>query len=234
VSAEEKLKALIEILKIVAWPAIVVWLIWYLRDEVKRAATRITKLGLTGAEFAPPPPEQVPSAPQTGVSAIPSGSQPVAQTAGGNRLQQFIANIRAFMSGEALDPAVQAVRADLPDKLGNNQTDQLEGLIYTVASLNVQLAHERTYNTIFGSQIQLLTQMVPAMGASPQMARETYEQAKSTHPEFYRTYSFGDWIGFLLGSGLCAVAQNGNYVLTPYGRAFLKYIVDRRLPPKYF
>ena len=37
-----------------AWPAVVVWLVWYLRDEVKGAAKRITALGYTGAQFADP------------------------------------------------------------------------------------------------------------------------------------------------------------------------------------
>jgi hypothetical protein len=231
VSAEEKLKALTEVLKIVAWPAIVVWLIWYLRDEVKRAGGRLVELGLSGARFAPPP-DQTPSAPQQGVPAIPSGSQPVAQPSGGSRLQQFIASVRVFLSDEVLEPVVQAVRADVPNKLGNNQTDQLEGLIYAVASVNIQVAHERTYNAIFGSQIQALTQMVPATGAPVQAIRSTYQQARSSYPEAYRAYTFEQWIGFLVNSGLCAVGQGGNYVLTPLGRGFLKYLVDMQRPPK--
>lgn len=232
-SAEEKFKAFTEILKVVTWPAILVWLVWYLRDAIKRAVGRITEVGLSGAKFAPPP-DQIPSAPQQGVSATPSGSQPAAPIEGGSRLQQFIANVRAFISDEVLDPAVQSVRADLPNKLGSNQADQLEGLIYTTASLNVQVAHERNYNAIFGSQIQLLTQMVPALGIPAQVARNVYAQAKSSYPEFYRTYTFDEWIGFLQQSGLCVVGQGGNYILTPFGRGFLKYIVDRRLPPKVF
>jgi hypothetical protein len=35
-------------------------------------------------------------------------------------------------------------------------------------------------------------------------------------------------MGFLTQSGLVAL-QDGNYILTPFGRGFLKYIVDRRL-----
>src|SRR5262245_45071922 len=43
-SLDEIVKALLELLKIAAWPALIAWLVWYLRDEVKRAATRITEL----------------------------------------------------------------------------------------------------------------------------------------------------------------------------------------------
>lgn len=83
-SAEEKVKAFIEVLKIVAWPAIVGWIIWYLRDEIKRAGSRIIELGPAGARFAPPP-EQVPTQPTTGVSAA---VQPASTLTTGRRLPQ--------------------------------------------------------------------------------------------------------------------------------------------------
>jgi hypothetical protein len=44
-SLAEWVEALTEILQIIAWPAIVAWLVWYLRDEVKRAAARSSSLG---------------------------------------------------------------------------------------------------------------------------------------------------------------------------------------------
>jgi hypothetical protein len=46
-TTDERIKALVEILKIVAWPAVVVWLFWCFRDAVNRAFTRITEIGLT-------------------------------------------------------------------------------------------------------------------------------------------------------------------------------------------
>jgi hypothetical protein len=52
-TTDERIKAFVEILKIVAWPVVVVWLFWCFRDAVNRAFTRITEIGLTGAKFAP-------------------------------------------------------------------------------------------------------------------------------------------------------------------------------------
>jgi hypothetical protein len=66
-------------------------------------------------------------------------------------------------------------------------------------------------------------------GVPQDVARQTYEAAKSTYPEVYRHFPFEHWIGFLQNGGLITVAPSGNYVLTPYGRGFLKYILDRRL-----
>jgi hypothetical protein len=163
-SLAEWVEALTEILKILAWPAIVVWLVWYLRDEVKRAAGRIIELGLTGAKFAVPPPEQTPAPPKEGVLPT-SGPQPETQPEGSNRVQQYIANIRGALS-DGLDWAVQGIRADL-QRFSSNPAEQIETLVYTVASLNLQIAHERNYSAIYGSQLRLLAQMTPPSAFRP-------------------------------------------------------------------
>ena len=65
-------------------------------------------------------------------------------------------------------------------------------------------------------------------GASVELAQKIYDEAKSAFPEIYRNITFEQWITFLVASGLCTVGD-AKYVLTPYGRGFLKYIVDRQL-----
>jgi hypothetical protein len=137
-----------------------------------------------------------------------------------------VEEIKAFISPDQLNPSVEAVRRDL-SKIGSSG-DQIDTLVYVVASQNVQLAHERAYTAIFGSQLQLLAQMNTDFGVPQSVARQIYETAKVAYPQVYPNYPFEDWIGFLL-RGLITVAPNGNYVLTAYGRGLLRYIVDRHL-----
>jgi hypothetical protein len=184
---------------------------------------------LSGFEFAPPTPEQIPSPPKEGVSPTSSIPQQTAQSPGGGP-QTFIAGIRGYLSEEQVEPAAQRVRSELSNAFGQNPADQVEGLVYVVASLNIQLSHERHYNLIYGSQLRLMEQMIGG-SVSTEFARRIYEEAKSAFPEVYRNYTFKQWIEFLVRSGLCAVGEDGHYVLTPYGRGFLRYIVDRRLSP---
>jgi len=232
-SLDEKVEAFLEFLKIAAWPALIAWLVWYLRDEVKRAATRITELGLTGAKFAPPT-EQVATLPPKGVSAAaPSAQSPSEGIAPASpqpgSVQQFIDRIKRFISVDQLDPSVQAVRNDLTTIIGTDPKAQVEALTYNVASLNIQLAYERSYRAIFGSQLQLMQLMNVDIGVPPNVAKGIYDRAKTTYPEVYRSYTFEQWIGFLQGTGLISIAPNGNYVLTAYGRGLLKYILDMHL-----
>lgn len=135
-------------LNIVNWPVavvlIVVVLVWCLRDELKRVVNRTIKAGLSGFEFAPPP-EQLPSPPKEGVAVTSSTVRP----SGRDRLHEFIAGLRGFLA-EQLEPAAQRVRSELDQTFGTNPSDQIEGLVYTVASLNVQLSHERLFYLIYG------------------------------------------------------------------------------------
>ena len=70
---EKIVQDLIDILKIVAWPALVIWIAWFLKDEVKRAALRLIEIGPSGAKFAPP--AQQTATPTEGVPARPDSSQ---------------------------------------------------------------------------------------------------------------------------------------------------------------
>jgi hypothetical protein len=139
-----------------------------------------------------------------------------------------------MVSEDQLAGPVKIIRDDLTKDVGPDPKNQVEALTYLSAGLNVQLTHERNYNAIFGSQLQLLEQMNPAIGVPPSVPRQIYDAAKAAFPEMYRDYTFDQWIAFLQNGGLITVGGHslstlGNYVLTPYGRGFLKYIVDRRL-----
>lgn len=215
--------AFIKILAIVVWPVVIVWIAWYLRDEIKRVANRTVEAGLSGFKFAPPASEQLPSPPKEGVAETSSSLQPT----GRGRVHEFIAGVKGWLSGQ-LEPAAQRVRSELDQTFGTNPSDQVEGLVYVVASLNVQLSYERNFNAIYGSQLRLMEQMIGG-GVSTDVARKFYEEAKAMFPDIYRSNTFEQWITFLVGSGLVTVGH-ANYVLTQYGRGFLKYIVDRQLP----
>jgi hypothetical protein len=105
-SLDEIVKSILEFLKIAAWPLLIVWLAWYFRDEVKRATTRITELGLTGAKFAPPT-EQIATPPPEGVSAAAPSAQPPSEGIASaspkpGSVQQFIDRIKTVISADQL------------------------------------------------------------------------------------------------------------------------------------
>jgi hypothetical protein len=222
------LSATLDLIKALTWPTVVVWAVWYWRDELKAAAKRVTEIGLTGAKFAPPE-KQVPSPASSLTAASIDKEEAAADGAPKPDVKAFIARLESFISRDQLEPNAQSLRKELSSIAGSNSSEQIEALLYFAASLSTQLSHEKNYNAIFGSQLNLLAQANPAGGVIPSMAKGLYDQAKAHYPEVYAAYGFDQWIGFLVKSGLLQLGQNGNWILTNYGRGFLKYVLDRQL-----
>jgi hypothetical protein len=195
---------------------------------MKSAARRVTEIGLSGAKCGPS--EQIVTRISSGiVAATSTGKQPSVEMTKQPSLAAWISEIKGIVSEDQLEPAVESTRTELIALAGSNPAEQIQALLYLAASVNIQLAHERNYNAIFGSQLSLLAQANSAGGAIPAMANGLYETAKANVPSLYATYTFEQWASFLIRSGLVEVGDNGNYLLTSYGRGFLKYIVDRQL-----
>ncbi len=193
----------------ITWPLLLLGGGYYFRNEIKAAFARIKEFGPSGVKLDTPPPTQ----------------QATSATAA-TRID-FVAGIKQFISPEQLEPAVEQLKKELRGHT-TDKDEQLEIMIYGVASLNIQLAHERTYRNIFGSQVNALVAMNVAGGASEETLKQIYAPAAAQYVEVYKTFSFEAWVTFLVNSGL-AVRTENNYQTTPYGRGFLKYAVDKHL-----
>jgi hypothetical protein len=216
-------RGIIDIIRAIAWPAVAGFGIYYLRNEIKAAFKRVTEIGPGGAKFAPP--EQQPTPPPSGVANTPSQQNAIR----GTSVQNFIHSLKGMYSAELLEQFAQRVKSDLMTVAGNDAHEQAETLTYALAGVNIQVGYERTYASIFGSQLTFLAQANGEGGLVPAYAHQLYEQTKAANPALYAAYPFDRWVGFLIESALVITDARGNYALTPYGRGFLKYIVDRHL-----
>jgi len=135
--------------------------------------------------------------------------------------------VKQVVSPELLDPFVDQLKRQL--QLQTTDKDkQLDILLHWLALTNIQLAFERVYRNIFGSQATALVSMNNVGGASEEIVRQIYAQAAAQYPDVFKAFPFETWIAFLLNSGL-AVRTDNRYQTTAYGRGFLKYVVDAQL-----
>jgi len=127
-----------------------------------------------------------------------------------------------------LDQRINGICAEFDSRgIGPGQREDL--LIELLAGALTREAWERIYLLIFGSQIRLLQNLNQSPGglAEPD-AREMYRSGATQQPELYQAVPFESWMTFLETTGL--VSRNGDrYIITPYGRGFLKYLVARGL-----
>jgi hypothetical protein len=177
------------------------------------------------AESKTPPPEllkgEIGSASETLSIAASAETMPALAT-------KVLAEKRAAVLSLGTDNAivvedVETIKGQLADlnfPLDSAETSEM--LIRHLASTQLMLRCERTHRVIYGSQIVAL-HMTNA-GPQPEDAlRPIFENARAKEPQFYGSYSFEDWIGFLIKEVTVKKAGE-SYAITVYGRTYLDYI----------
>jgi hypothetical protein len=131
-----------------------------------------------------------------------------------------------------IPPSVQQreewIRADLKKmNLDETRCETVDLLIQHLALMQATASAERIYRTIFGSQIALLKVLNTHVVTPRAGAEVVYEVAKSKFPELYNTYSFQQWLNYLISNGLItATTEPEQFSITVDGREFLKWMTD--------
>ena len=117
------------------------------------------------------------------------------------------------------------IRADL-HKIGVGQEEQVELLVKHLAATQLLLRAEMTYRTIFGSQIALLKFLNTTGGHTRADLLRYYEVIKAQFPELYGTYSFEQYLHYLVSQGLIIAQGPDEYNITIAGQEFLKWMTS--------
>ncbi len=97
-------------------------------------------------------------------------------------------------------------------------------LVRYLAVTAINLGFEKTYRVIWGSQLNLLNYLNSLTTGEPAEAlRSFYVLASSQYPEWYRGYSFEQWLGYLKGE-LLLTEDGGRLHITVRGREFLTHL----------
>lgn len=194
-----------------AWPSIVATGGYYYREEIRGLFKRVQKIGLGGAQFETTP-AQVPTTVEKNIVS--------------NQLRDVGLARTPFMS--------EVERRLLADLDSTPDEKRLPLLVRLLAQARIELACERIYSIIFGSQIRGLRELEKAGGQVPiKDAQEFFGSVKTEFPEFYDKIDFWDWISYLTRSDL-VVTSTEDVELTPFGRDFLLYLAARGLPNRHF
>lgn len=120
---------------------------------------------------------------------------------------------------------IKSIEDDI-NKMKLSDKDAKELLTKHLAAMQLVFLAERAYRLIFGSQIALLKGLNTAGSAPEDKLRQYYEGVKTIHPQFYATYPFESYMGFLVSQGLINKNQDGQYFVTDVGKEFLKWLTD--------
>jgi hypothetical protein len=206
----ELFKGLLELLKSLIWPGLILGLLYWWQNDIRTLMPRLKKVGPAGAEFADDKTQII---------------ENVRQSVDSQNLLDFDGLDRTPFMAEVEKSILRDVNLVENDK-------RIPLLARHLAQSRLEVAFERVYSFIFGSQIDTLRKLKTAGGsANVGDAHEFFDAVKKQFPDFYAKSSFGEWFSYLSGSGLAVI--NGSSVrLTPLGDEFLTYIDSRGLPTR--
>ena len=110
-----------------------------------------------------------------------------------------------------------------------NESEKISVLTRVLAHTQVELEFTRIANTIFGSQVTLLVQLVGTKnGISRQQGEVIFEQAQKSFPDLHNGKQFDNWFAYIQASNLATIIDN-QIDITQLGKDFLKFLVDSRI-----
>ena len=118
--------------------------------------------------------------------------------------------------------------------LGADPTQKETKLLEIIAAHSIALQFEKTYQAIFGSQLDALFIINAALGGVQfEDIKDLYNQAAAQHKAFYETYNGEQWLAYMERE-LLSIRKDDRIHITLEGTAFLKYIIHRGYTPYKF
>lgn len=203
-----------DVLKGVAWPFALVFVVLLFKREIRPLIDRIIKLGPGGIELGPREAAKQAQAETVEPDAL--------QQANGAQLKELPGKSRS----EALRQLELKLKENLSDLVAKGKVgagDQVDFLINELAGTRLVALFDRVYLMIFGSQIRGLIHLNQFGTATLEDARQLYAEAKAADLDFYGNYTFEQWLGFIKDNDLIGVSDD-SVSITPIGRDFVQYL----------
>jgi len=209
-------KLLIE--RLLSWPVVVFLVLLAFRDPLTKLINRMHtfKAGKEGFTID-----------ASIVAANIQGETKVETGLSAGVAEQRLRVVRGFAISPSVTLREQRIRADMQTMNLDVSQQTIDLLIQHLAATQALHAAERVYRTIFGSQIALLKNMNSTPGAiRREVLQAVYDAAKSRFPDLYASYSFQEWLNYLLTNGLVHTEDQLQFSITVDGKEFLKWMTD--------
>jgi hypothetical protein len=209
-----------DILKAIAWPIVTLILggslIWILRKKLPAMSERISALKLSkgGLEanlvVAAASLQLEAKPPEMGLSdAVPSVPNEARSPELTPELAQRLNEVRNLHVPPIVLEQERLIRSDI-ERLRIGQAEAADLLIKHLAVTQLSLRAETVFRTIFGSQITLLKTVNMIGTRSRAQLLEFYEETKIKFPVLYASYTFEQYLHYLIRKACCLNSQRVN------------------------
>ena len=196
---------ILQIIDILKWPVLVLVVVLLVKKPIVDLINRITRIGHGGTSLET---EQQKSAEKQEKRQVTN----VDRALGLFRQE----TVEFFKSAVMQESNLTRIKTDI------EKVDHL--LNYSIAIYIINY-YEKIYNSIYGSQISILQQLNTYAYENNDTLKRFYNFAVERNPEFYDSYPFDEYLGFLYSFNLI-IEEGGRVNITILGVDFLKYLTE--------
>jgi hypothetical protein len=215
-----------EIIKIITWPVVATIALFAFRQPISEWMGRISKIKAKDIEVESGAGGAIAQQTESKVPEITLAAEHSTETRSCNSLEAT--KKKEGATGIDVAPIVieeqQQIRQYI-NGLNVPQTEAINILISLLAVTYLKLRAETIYRVIFGSQIKMLKALNLFGAKTKEELAVFYELAKTQYPSI-SSYSFENYLNYLITNGLIAQEQDDKFAITSAGKEFLKYLVD--------
>jgi hypothetical protein len=201
------------IIQVLAWPIVVLTIFLNLKTPLINIINRIKKIGYK----------------DTGIEMHISNKQgesksPIDNLTDGKSDIELDSILNLF-APETLDFSKFTVTKQSNLEALDTQEDREKVLLSYSQIIFLFMHFNKIYYNIFGSQIRILQRLSSSIIESRITLLSFYNDAKSAFPKVFENYPYDTYLNYLLLNNLIT-EQGSTIVITPFGKDFLKYLID--------
>lgn len=119
----------------------------------------------------------------------------------------------------------EGISEDLKARKLESNSDALKVLVRNLAVTKINLEHEQTYNTIFGTQIHLLKKLneTPGTGRPIEYVENFYKVVQQNNEKVFDKWSLDDYLEYLKSRSLITFKSN-NWHISVKGQDFVIWL----------
>jgi len=207
-----------EVLKIIVWPItvilIVLLIIFLFKKSINDLIKRISgfKYGKLGADIVQHRQEKTDK-------ALFEQDQEA-------RPNQAIEKALGLFSPSTLEKIKKLVENESKINEISEPHLKIEVLSKYSQALYIIFSFERLYNIIFGSQLYILDFVNTNNSQTRESLKVFYDNATEKNPGFFDSYSYDEYLDFLISYELILFNKDGTCNITWFGRDFLKFLIE--------
>lgn len=202
-----------EFIKIIIWPMVAIIIVLILRKTIINLLNRINKIGFAGlaAEAVQQKDSIERIQPEKGIK---------------NEIKnEVLEKGLGIFSNHTLERVSNTVQEESKVNTFKSTEDKIDILHKYSQTLYLILTFERLYNSIYGSQLDIL-ERTNTNTENRETLKRFYDSAVNKYPEFYSNYTYDEYLDFLISQDLIIFNEEGNCSITWLGRDFLKFLIE--------